>query len=39
MKKQFKYKLRRTLFMYIPMTIVISSIEVLAFIEAGLFII
>lgn len=39
MKKQLKYKIRRTIFMYIPMIGVIAGIEVLAFIKAGLFII
>lgn len=39
MRKELKYKVRRTIFMYIPMISIIAGIEVLAFIKAGLFMI
>lgn len=39
MKKQFKYRLRRAIFMHTPFTAMWIGIGMLAFIQAGIYVI
>lgn len=38
MKKQFKYKLRRAMFIYLPSILIMDSIFILALIKGGIYV-
>ena len=38
MKKEFKYRLRRVVFLYTPFILLVTLIEIYAFVKAGIFV-